>query len=318
MAPPCSSWMWSGLNVSETPWPGSSELFEMAERLAANDRLPHAWLIVGMLGIPAGPYADALAYLFLCERPREDGPCLACPSCRQSHEGNHPDFTVVQPDGLGIRIDAVRAALARIQYRSESGGRQVVRLVAADRLGPEAAAALLKGIEEPHEGTVFVLSADMPGRVPATIRSRCMVVPLRPVRREVLVAWLTERGFEDAQAEALAHQVDGAPGRLMELLRNRPEPSSDADSGAERGRAEPSEGDTGLDEEGQEAGRPEETLDAVRRQLRSALRSGSVSGVQAHAILDELGLVQQALQRGVPVRTVLDTLAMIRVPGAPR
>jgi len=135
--------MWSGLNVSETPWPGSSELFEVAERLAANDRLPHAWLIVGMSGIPAGPYADLLAYLFLCERPREAGPCLACPSCRQAHEGNHPDFTVVQPDGLGIRIDAVRAALARIQYRSESGGRRVVRLVAADRLGPEAAAALL-------------------------------------------------------------------------------------------------------------------------------------------------------------------------------
>ena len=303
--------MWNGLNASDRSWPGQSQLLSVAHRLASSSRLPHAWLVVGMAGLPAGPYANLLGHLFVYEAPRETGPCGTCRSCRWLYAGSHPDWIPVRPDGLGIRVDAVREALARVQFRSETGGRQVVRLEQADHLGPEAAAALLKGIEEPHEGTFFVLSADVPGRVPDTVRSRCVVVTLRPLTEAESVTWLVGQGLDPAVTAQVARDADGTATRLRALSQGDPD-VSDGGEESRRSRSDDEERDLPVSAQ---SGNVERMLGEYRARLRFALRAGRISGGRAREILNELEEAEKALWRGIPERPLLDALAVVSVPG---
>jgi len=128
-----------------------------------------------------------LAQALLCEAPRGDGlACGVCAGCRYAVAGQHPDFMrlellVVDPeDGTlaqaeTIGIDRVRALTEFAQLTSH---RQRAKVAVISPAEPEcmnaaAANALLKTLEEPPPGTYLILVSDQPGRVPATILSRC-------------------------------------------------------------------------------------------------------------------------------------------------
>lgn len=92
--------------------------------------------------------------------------------------GNHPDVLIVEPQGSAIKIDQIRAMLSAISMRSYEGERRAVILLQADLMTPQAQNCLLKTLEEPPEGTVFLLLSEQPMRLLDTVRSRCAQYPL--------------------------------------------------------------------------------------------------------------------------------------------
>jgi DNA polymerase-3 subunit delta' len=76
-------------------------------------------------------------------------------------------------------------------------------------MNANAANALLKGLEEPPVGAMFILVAHRPARLLATIRSRCVAVPVPVPSHEAGLKWLTDQGVKDA-ARWLAY-AGGAP-----------------------------------------------------------------------------------------------------------
>lgn len=171
---------------------------ELAQGLAGG-RLHHGWLIAG----PEGIGKATLAYRFaawLLARPEDRGDAGAmevtatAPALRQIRAGAHAGLLVIRRtwDSKGKRfssvvtVDEVRRLRAFLGHTSAADSWRVVVVDPADELNPAAANALLKSLEEPPPRTVFMLLAAEPGRLLATIRSRCRMLTLEPLSREAL------------------------------------------------------------------------------------------------------------------------------------
>src|SRR6202008_4422209 len=89
---------------------------------------------------------------------------------------------------------------------------------AADDMNLNAANALLKTLEEPPERGVLFLVAHAPGRLMATIRSRCRRLGFRPGADAGVEGFLSRRtGLGDAEVREIARMARGAPGRALRL-----------------------------------------------------------------------------------------------------
>jgi DNA polymerase-3 subunit delta' len=145
--------------------------------------------------------------------------CGACASCRYVAAGQHPDLQLLEPftieeDGEvklldAIPVDRVRALTEWAQVTSHRGRAKVAIIVPAEALNAAAANALLKTLEEPPPDTFLLLVSHQPGRVPATLRSRCRRFGAPLADADVARQWLADQGVA-APATVLA-QAGGAP-----------------------------------------------------------------------------------------------------------
>jgi DNA polymerase-3 subunit delta' len=190
------------------------------EVLAARATWPHALLISGPRGIGKRTLALNFARSLLCESPRADGlACGACASCRYVAAGQHPDLQLVEPftiedDGDvkqldAIPVDRIRALIDWALVTSHRGRAKVALIVPAELLNVAAANALLKTLEEPPADTYLLLVSHQPGRIPATLRSRCRRFEAPEADADVARQWLASQGVA-APASVLA-QAGGAP-----------------------------------------------------------------------------------------------------------
>ncbi|MEK7266887.1 MAG: DNA polymerase III subunit delta', partial [Pseudomonadota bacterium] len=103
-------------------------------------------------------------------------------------------------------------------HTASMGGWRVAIIDTADDLNRNSANALLKALEEPPPRTaIFVLSA-APGRLLATIRSRCRRIDLRPLEDAAVAAFLTREGAaEKDEAQRIARAAGGRPGFALSL-----------------------------------------------------------------------------------------------------
>ncbi|MDQ2915556.1 MAG: DNA polymerase III subunit delta' [Pseudomonadota bacterium] len=204
------------------PWQQSM----VAGLLSQRARWPHAMLITGPAGIGKRVLAQSLARSLLCESPAPDGaPCGICASCRYAAAGQHPDLRIVEPievddDGEAkvvewISVDRVRALTRWAELTSHRGGAKVALIVPAERMNAPAANALLKSLEEPPPNTYFMVVSHLPGRLPATIISRCQRIAAPHPTPAAAREWLAEQDIEDGDF-ALA-QANYAPLRALML-----------------------------------------------------------------------------------------------------
>lgn len=207
---------------------------EHAQRwLTGRERFAHAWLLHGTAGIGKVRYAQAAAASLLCEAPQAQLACGACPACHWLRQGNHPDFRALRPDAVAlaegvwndtdeatpsttkknpsqdIRIEQIRELEAWVNTATHRGGLRVILLYPAQALNVFSANALLKLLEEPPQGTVFLLVADNLDRLLPTLVSRCRHLPLTAPPHDAATRWLAEAGVE--QAEAYLAAAGGAP-----------------------------------------------------------------------------------------------------------
>jgi DNA polymerase-3 subunit delta' len=195
------------------------------EWLARRARWPHALLVSGHEGLGKRDLALVLAQALLCEAPRPDGfACNACPSCGYVAARQHPDLRLLEPIELDgdelkalewIPVDHVRALGQWVQVTAHRRIAKVAVVVPAERMNAAAANALLKTLEEPPGGTFVILVAHQPGRLPPTVTSRCVHLPVPLPDAAVGTQWLAARGVADPVA--LLAQAGGAPLRAQAL-----------------------------------------------------------------------------------------------------
>ncbi len=227
----------------ESPSPSADDSHEpmppwlvpiLSRLLGLRERLPHALLVSGPGGLGKTILAGELARALLCESPKPDGQaCRSCLACGWFEQRNHPDFRLLTPDAAeedperrerpdkasqDIRITQVRALAEFLAVGGHRGGRRVVVIDPADAMNAPAANALLKTLEEPGAGTVFVLVTSRPDRLAPTVRSRCVSVPVQPPAFETSLQWVVARtGASAADAGAWLAAAAGAPFRALEL-----------------------------------------------------------------------------------------------------
>ena len=133
---------------------------------------------------------------------------------------HHPDLYELDALGDMIRIDAIRELRRDMHMRPFEADRRVYLLLRAHLLNEDAADALLKDLEEPPPYAVIVLIADRLGPLPATIRSRCQLVPFSRLSERTLREVVEARAptLPEQTRVALARAAGGRIDRLTRLL----------------------------------------------------------------------------------------------------
>jgi DNA polymerase III subunit delta' len=212
-------------------YPWQEPAWEELRRYRA--QLPHALLLRGREGVGADALGRTFAQGLLCETPAEGGfPCGRCPACNWMMQGNHPDFRLLQPESLAaepaaaegeeasaparrekksdqIRIDQVRELQDFLGIGTHRAGLRVILVHPAEAMNPNTQNALLKSLEEPPPGTVFILVTANAERLLPTVRSRCVILDLPAADPRLALAWLTEQGVPDPAG--LLAAAGGAP-----------------------------------------------------------------------------------------------------------
>ena len=206
---------------------GQGRVVEAIQSAWMRGRLHHGLLFAGPPGVGKETCAIAVARLLLCQTPLEGGEgCQRCPACQRVDGATHPDLLQLSRERTSgdklaaeIKIQQLRALQKQLSYQPFEGGRRVVLIKEAERLNLAAANALLKTLEEPPEGTSFILLSDAPERLLPTIRSRCQLLRFAPLAAPVLTELLaTQRGLPEAEAALIARLAEGSLGRAAVLL----------------------------------------------------------------------------------------------------
>jgi DNA polymerase III subunit delta' len=184
----------------------------------ARRTLPPSLLFTGPEGVGKRLAAQAVAEALNCLSPEGRDACGSCAACRRIARGSHPDVLAIEPPEIGAtKIEFVRPAIAAAAYRPFEGRCRVVIVDDADRLTEDAANALLKSLEEPPTGTVFILVTARPEVLLPTIRSRCSQLRFGRLSAGDVARFLIERqGMDAEEAHAVAAVADGSPGRALE------------------------------------------------------------------------------------------------------
>ncbi len=181
----------------------------------------HALLIQALPGMGDGALIYAITRFLMCQQPEGHKSCGKCRGCQLMQAGTHPDYYTLEPEKgkSTLGIDAVREVSEKLYEHARLGGAKVVWLNDAALLTEAAANALLKTLEEPPEKTWFFLSCREPGRLLATLRSRCRLHHLAAPQESWALSWL-EREVTTSQeaARAALRLCSGAPAAALAML----------------------------------------------------------------------------------------------------
>ena len=158
-------------------------------RMLERGRLPHTFLFAGPSGIGKISVAEMLAAELLQTEP--------------ARLTAHPDYFQLKPEGLLIRIGQIREIQRQAGLAASQGNYRVCLVEQAECMEAPAANSLLKILEEPPPGLVFILITAFPHSLLSTLRSRATLVRFSPLAAEQ-VAQILERQGMPRDATALA------------------------------------------------------------------------------------------------------------------
>jgi DNA polymerase-3 subunit delta' len=201
-------------------------------------RLPHAWLLSGPAGIGKATLAYRMARFVLAhpdpgaaEVQRAASLAVAAehPVARRVAAQAQGDLLVIERvinEKTGklyqdIRVEDVRRTVTFFGSTAGEGGWRVAIVDSVDELNPSGANALLKILEEPPPRALLLLVSHSPARVLPTIRSRCRLLPLRPLATQEVAraaAAALGRDADDAQIAQAAAVAEGSVARALALL----------------------------------------------------------------------------------------------------
>lgn len=209
-------------------FPSHDEAWRSWRSALAGQRMHHGWIFGGKRGLGKAAFALRAA--------RE----LVAIGAGPQPEGMHPDILVLShlpanPDearkrdeGLpyqvkrNISVDQIREMQHRLTTRPTIGTRRAIIIDPADDLEKAASNALLKSLEEPPAGSFFLLVAHQPGRLLATIRSRCRTLRFASLADDAVDEVLRQGAPQASPAARLAAVVaaGGSPGAALDFIRH--------------------------------------------------------------------------------------------------
>ena len=217
---------------------GNAELKSSVQLMLAARRLTHSVLLVGEEGLGAGFAARCIAADYLYPAggaPAEAllrGECCRAVGKPGDRDSGHVETGIVREAisvaGMGAGgkylVSQVKAMRSEIFNTSLSAEGRAVLLYHVEKMNEESANALLKVMEEPPEGVLFLLTADSLAGVLPTIRSRCVSFAVLLSRRSSAPATAPHRGWTKRRPRCTANCSTGTLVRCLPPHRTKPAP----------------------------------------------------------------------------------------------
>jgi DNA polymerase-3 subunit gamma/tau len=165
-----------------------------------HNKLHHAYLLTGIRGIGKTTTARIVAKTLNCSNLKTENstitPCEECSNCKSANNGSHPD--ILEFDAASnTGIDDIKTMLEGINYNPAMGKYRIFIVDEVHMLSTKAFNSLLKTLEEPPSGVIFIFATTELQKVPVTILSRCQKFVLVPLSISAMVEHL----FSIAQME---------------------------------------------------------------------------------------------------------------------
>ncbi len=238
---------------------GQHRVKEMLQTAIRNDRLAHAYLFWGNEGVGKDALAIEFARTLLCEKGSETAceECSHCKKMELLHHPNlklvfplpggdaeknnddenldgdvldhvrkqilekaaNPYFHIDIPKAKFIRIKSIRDLKKESSMSNVEKGKKIFIIVDADAMNDAAANSLLKVLEEPLEGTYFLLTSSRKDQIKQTIISRCQPVLCSVLNDDEISRAIAEReNIDEQRSHFVARLANGSYRRAIELL----------------------------------------------------------------------------------------------------
>ena len=206
--------------VDASSW--HAQAWQRLDAAYQRQQLAHALLISGVPGIAKGRFAEQLVAKLFCLSPNDGRACGQCKNCHLVAADTHPDLITIklQEDKKRIGVEQVRETLQKLEKTAQIGPVKVAIIRQLELLTRGAFNAILKTLEEPGRDTYWVLQCEQLQDVPATIKSRCLHVPLFPLSKEMAEAWLLTQGYTQPAIANVWPYCPGAPLSIQYWLDN--------------------------------------------------------------------------------------------------
>jgi DNA polymerase-3 subunit delta' len=156
----------------------------------------------------------AFAAALICEQAG----CGECKNCRMVQSGSHPDVSVLATEKVIISIEEIRQLVSASHFGGSISKYQIMIIEDADRMAERSSNVLLKALEEPPAGTIWLLCAPSEADMLPTIRSRVRRVALKQPSTQTVADLLVARDkVEPKLALQVAAEAQGHIGMALRL-----------------------------------------------------------------------------------------------------
>ena len=203
--------------ILDMPWLHSA--VDQFHQRMLNQRLPHAILFQGRVGVGAEVLARTIAQTSICQSPQLGYPCNQCKSCLLVQADTHPDYLKLEPGGASstIRVEDIRSLVERFATTPQISARKVAVIFRAESMNTSAANALLKTLEEPPGNALLILVTEGTKPLLPTVRSRCQPFNISSPSRKQVTSWLTQN-LKEQPSEELMAALDYQPLRIAQWV----------------------------------------------------------------------------------------------------
>lgn len=162
---------------------GNRKIIDRLRAKLREGRFPHGLIFSGPEGVGKHTCALMIGKSLNCTNSTPGDFCNQCTSCRKTEAGTHPDVMTLslEEEASQIKIAQIRQVLSMLELQPFEGRNKIFIIDPADLMNPEAANALLKGLEEPPENSFFILITVNVHELLLTVRSRCQVYNFTPL-----------------------------------------------------------------------------------------------------------------------------------------
>jgi DNA polymerase III subunit gamma/tau len=170
---------------------GQEHVTEPLSNALESGKIHHAYLFSGPRGCGKTSSARIMARSLNCEKGPTPNPCGQCQSCKDLVANGPGSIDVIELDAAthGL-VDDARDLRDKAFFAPVSSRYKIYIIDEAHQLGPGAANALLKVVEEPPPHVLFIFATTEPEKLISTIRSRTHHYPFRLVPPGILAEHL--------------------------------------------------------------------------------------------------------------------------------
>ena len=202
---------------------GQEHITRTLQNEVTSGKTGHAFLFCGGRGTGKTSTARILSRALNCLSPKDGDPCNECSACKGILSGEIMD--IIEIDAASNNgVDNIRDLRSEARFAAAEAKYKVYIIDEVHMLSGGAFNALLKLLEEPPEGVIFILATTETHKVPATILSRCQRFDFRRItaddiaNRIVYVAREENIVIEEGAAHLIARSADGALRDALSLL----------------------------------------------------------------------------------------------------
>jgi DNA polymerase-3 subunit gamma/tau len=202
---------------------GQEHVTGTLKKAIEKNRIAHAYIFSGTRGVGKTTTARILARALNCDKGPTPDPCGICDSCKGVVSGS--SFDVLEIDGASNNsVDDIRQLRENVGYSAMGGKYRIFVIDEVHMLSKAAFNALLKTLEEPPSGVIFIFATTEPQKIPATIHSRCQrydfrrIVPEQILERLEKICTEEKISFEKAALMLIARKADGSMRDALSLL----------------------------------------------------------------------------------------------------